>query len=242
MIRLFTSCSASRSDVRRVLTTAVAAGAALAALGPIEAGGACLNCGSVSGTITVEQAFIRTDGAKNDCDVVVTLEPVGTAAPTSPDYRAAMDQKGLVFEPHVLSVPLGATVTFLNSDHEQHNVYFLDDRTGDSLDLGTWGPGISVDHTFDNPGMVITLCKLHLEMAAYVVVSPSPWFTQTEFESADEPVRFEIVDVPAGEYQLSVWHKKLKQKGGPVRINVRSETMTEVNIVITKAKYARAPR
>ena len=150
--------------------------AALLSFGALPGEAACPGCGSVSGSVTVEQAFIRTDGTKHDRDVVIMLDPVGSEAPVSDGVRATMDQTGLVFVPHVLAVPRGATVTFLNNDKEQHNVYFLDDRTGDTLDIGTWGPGVSVDHTFDTPGMVITLCKLHLEMASYVVVSPSPWF------------------------------------------------------------------
>ena len=211
---------------------------AIAAFGPSPSEAACPSCGAVSGSVTVEQAYIRTDGPKHDRDVVVMLEPVGSEAPVASDSHAAMDQTGLVFAPHVLAVPRGATVTFLNNDKEQHNVYFLDDRTGDTLDIGTWGPGVSVDHTFDTPGMVITLCKLHLEMAAYVVVSPSPWFAQVAFESSDKPVLFEIDNVPPGDYELSVWHKKLKQKGGAVRIEVKSGTDTEVDLVITKSKFA----
>ena len=216
--------------------------AALVAFGPQPGEAACPSCGSVSGSVTVEQAYIRTDGPKDERDVVVMLEPVGTEAPVASEAHAAMDQTGLVFAPHVLAVPRGATVTFLNNDKEQHNVYFLDDRTGDTLDIGTWGPGVSVDHTFDTPGMVITLCKLHLEMAAYVVVCPSPWFAQVKLESTDKPGRFEIADVPAGEYELTAWHKKFRQKGGAVRIDVRAEFSTEVNIVITKPKYARTSR
>ena len=207
---------------------------------PLE--GFCPGCGSVSGTVAVEQAFIRSDGPKHDRDVVVMLSPTGAEAPPEPAAHASMDQRGLIFVPHVLAVPKGATVTFLNSDREQHNVYFLDDRTGETLDIGTWGPGVSVDHSFDTPGMVITLCKLHLEMAAYVVVCPSPWFVQVAFEDNDTPLRFEIAGVPAGEYELSVWHKKLKQKGGSLKIDVRSGAPTEVDLVITKAKYARAAR
>ena len=206
------------------------------------AGAVCPSCGSVSGSVAVEQAYIRTNGPKHDRDVVIMLDPAGSQAPAAEGVRAAMDQTGLVFLPHVLAVPRGATVTFLNNDKEQHNVYFLDDRTGDTLDIGTWGPGVSVDHTFDTPGMVITLCKLHLEMASYVVVSPSPWMTQVAFESSDEPVRFEIKDVPPGDYQLSVWHKKLKHKGGTVPITVKPGTGTEVDIVITKPKFAKPSR
>ncbi len=220
------------------MVLALAVSASLA--GP--AGAACPGCGTVAGSITIEMADIRVDGPKHERDVVVMLEPVAPGAPSPAVVRATMDQTGLVFVPHVLAVPRGAVVTFLNSDKEQHNVYFLDDRTGETLDIGTWGPGVSVDHTFAEPGLVITLCKLHLEMAAYVVVCPSRWYSQVAFESSDSPVRYRIGDVPSGEYELSVWHKKLKQKGGSARIEVKSGIETEVDVVITKAKLAGASR
>jgi plastocyanin len=213
--------------------------AALLAIGSPVGEAACPGCGSVTGSVAVEQAFIRTDGPKNDRDVVVMLDPVATKAPDANGFRATMDQTSLVFDPHVLAVPKGATVTFLNSDNEQHNVYFLDDRTGDTLDIGTWGPGVSVDHTFETPGMVITLCKLHLEMAAYVVVAPSSWFAHVAFDSPDTPADFRIDNVPPGVYELSTWHKKLKQKGGSVRIEVQPGKGTEVDVVITKPKFAK---
>ena len=241
MTRHSSFCSVLRSEVRRPAVAAALA-AALVAFGPRPGEAACPSCGSVSGSVAVEQAYIRTDGPKHDRDVVVMLEPVGSEASAAREFHATMDQTGLIFTPHVLAVPRGATVTFLNNDKEQHNVYFLDDRTGDTLDIGTWGPGVSVDHTFDSPGMVITLCKLHLEMAAYVVVSPSPWFAQVAFESSDTAISFEVDNVPPGEYELSVWHKKLKQKGGVIRIEVETGTDTEVDIVITQSKFAGASR
>jgi len=215
-----------------------ATAATLLLVGTLPGGAASPQGGSVSGSVAVEQAYIRTEGTKHDRDVVVMLDPVGSGASAVGEFRATMDQTGLIFAPHVLAVPRGATVTFLNSDKEQHNVYFLDDRTGSTLDIGTWGPGVSVDHTFDTPGMVITLCKLHLEMAAYVVVCPSPWFAHVAFESPGDPVLFKIENVPPGDYTLSVWHKKLKHKGGTIPITVANGTDTEVDIVITKAKFA----
>ncbi len=149
-----------------------------------------------------------------------------------------MDQRGLVFIPHVLAVQRGTTVTFLNNDNDEHNVYFLDDRTGETLDIGTWGQGVAVDHTFAEAGTVITLCKLHLEMAAYIVVVKSPWFSRITLDPTSRRGAFAIEDVPPGEYELSVWHKKLKQKGGTTRVNVSRGAAVDVDAVITKAKYA----
>jgi plastocyanin len=221
-------------DMTLALVAALAAGLAA------PAAASCPGCGTVTGSISVEMATVRSDGPKHDLDVVVMLEPVGATSPPTGGAHAEMDQTGLVFVPHVLAVQQGTTVTFLNNDKEQHNVYFLDDRTGDTLDIGTWGPGVSVDHTFDQPGVMITLCKLHLEMAAYVVVCPSPWFTTVQLDGKASTARYVISDVPAGQYDLAIWHKKLKQKGGAARIDVTSGGKTEVDVVITKAKYARA--
>ena len=194
--------------------------------------------GTVEGTVSVERASVRTDGPKHDRDVVITLEPVAGAAPAPEAGTATMDQQGLVFVPHVLAIPRGTTVTFLNSDNEQHNVYFLDDRTGDTLDIGTWGPGVSVDHTFDTAGLVITLCKLHLEMAAYIVVVGTPWFAQVELDPATTTAAFRIDGVPAGDYRLTVWHKKLKQKGGTQTISVAADGTTRADAVVTTARFA----
>lgn len=198
--------------------------------------------GTVAGTVTVEQAAIRTEGAKHDRDVVLYLSRKD-ATPFPPGAgKATMDQRGLVFLPHVLAIQTGTTVTFLNSDHDQHNVYFLNDETGDTLDIGTWGYGSSVDHTFDQPGTVITLCKLHLEMAAYIVVVDGPYFTVAELDADSWKGGFEIRGVPAGSYLLTAWHKKLKQKGGQSEVTVASGSTTTADVVITKAKYARVDR
>ena len=208
----------------------------------VAAGADCPGCGTVTGSVSVQQATVRTEGPKHDLDIVLELRPVTPVELPPFEGRATMDQKALVFTPHVLAIQKGTTVKFLNSDAEKHNVYFLDDRTGETLDIGTWGPGVSVDHRFDEAGMVITLCKLHLEMASYIVVTDGPWFAAVQLDEAGSRAEFRIEDVPPGEYDLSVWHKKLKQKGGVARIKVAGGSGTEVEVVITKAKYAKAAR
>ena len=205
----------------------------------IDAAPNCDDCGVVRGSVAVEQATVRAEGPKNDLDVVVVLDRVGGADPPPSTARAAMDQRGLVFIPHVLAVQQGTTVTFLNNDHDEHNVYFLNDRTGETLDIGTWGQGVSVDHTFSEAGTIITLCKLHLEMAAYIVVVESPWFVQIELDASSRRGEFAIDKVPPGEYELTVWHKKLKQKGGSATVSIGHGETVDIDAIITKSKYAK---
>ena len=194
--------------------------------------------GTVAGVIEVHKARVKTRGAKSFKDVVVYLEPQAPAVYPPPEEHAVMDQRGLVFVPHVMAVQQGTTVDFLNSDHDRHNVYFLYDETGDTLDIGTWGPGEVVSHTFKETGLVIVLCQLHLEMAAYILVLEHPFFSVAEIDAETQRATYEIRDVPAGNYVLKAWHKKLKMKSGEARVSMVAGETTTVDFVITKGKYA----
>ena len=195
--------------------------------------------GAVSGVIRVEKARVKSGGAKSFKDVIVFLKPLTPGVYPPPAGHAVMDQKGLVFIPHVMAVQKGTTVDFLNSDHDRHNVYFLHDDTGETLDIGTWGPGQMVSHTFKKTGLVITLCQLHLEMAAYILVLEYPFFTVGEIDAETRRATYEIRGVPAGKYMLGAWHKKLKMKGGAVEVAVAAGETTAADIIITRAKYAK---
>ena len=56
-----------------------------------------------------------------------------------------MDQKAVMFQPHVLVLPVGATVDFQNSDSVAHNVFWpsIAGNKKDSHNLGTWPKGQS---------------------------------------------------------------------------------------------------
>lgn len=213
----------------------------LLAAGVIHAVGASVLAGdtTVSGRVRLEQARVVTTGAKSFKDVVVYLEPVVATTYPVPVNRAEMDQKGLVFIPHVMTVQKGQEVAFLNSDNDRHNVYFLFEKTGKTLDIGTWGPGQTVTHRFAETGEVITLCQLHLEMAAYILVFDHPFHVVAGIEPDSQAASFRIEKVPPGDYLLHAWHKKLVLKGGPVRVSVKEGEPVVRDLVITKREYAK---
>ena len=207
--------------------------------GALPAAGRAAETGSVAGTIRLEKAKVVYDGPKSSRYLVVSLEGPGLDAEPAADRTETMDQKGLVFIPHVLALRQGQSVKFLNSDTDNHNVYFLHDETGETLDIGTWGPGTSVTHRFDEPGMFITLCTLHLEMAAYILVFPHPYFQVVELDEETGQAGYQLSGVPPGQYELRVWHKNLKQKKGPKTIQVTGGETTVLDDVVTKKKYAK---
>ena len=55
---------------------------------------------------------------------VVYVDTIAGKTFNRPSEHALVDQKGLLFTPHILVVQLGTTVDFLNSDKVAHNVFW----------------------------------------------------------------------------------------------------------------------
>ncbi len=146
---------------------------------------------------------------------VVYVDVIAGKTFPAPKDKPVMEQKGLMFSPHVMAVQQGTTVEFLNSDSVQHNVFWTaisgDKKAGHNL--GTWPKGEKRAFTFDKPGVVPVLCNVHPEMAGYIVVSPTPYFAET-----DEAGNYTIKDVPDGSYTVSVWHEGAKNQSKPVTV------------------------
>jgi hypothetical protein len=78
-------------------------------------------------------------------------------------------------------------------------------------------------------------------MAAHILVLETPFFTVAEIDGETQRATYEIRDVPAGNYLLKAWHKKLRMKTGAVRLTVATGETVTVDFVITKGKYANKP-
>jgi len=146
---------------------------------------------------------------------VVYVEAVPGKTFPAPTQHVTIDQKGLMFVPHITAVEQGTTVEFLNSDSVAHNVFWPSISGNKKLghNLGTWPKGQRQSFKFDNPGVVSLLCNVHPEMAAYVIVSPTPYFAETN--AAGE---FKIENVPDGAYSVTAWHEGAKNKSNPVKV------------------------
>ncbi|MGB8731309.1 MAG: carboxypeptidase-like regulatory domain-containing protein [Candidatus Sulfotelmatobacter sp.] len=146
---------------------------------------------------------------------VVYVDAIAGKTFPAPKEHPVVDQKGLLFAPHIIAVQQGTTVEFLNSDNVQHNVFWPsvagDKKAGHNL--GTWPKGEKRPFTFDKPGVVPLFCNVHPEMEGYIVVSPTPYFAQT-----DDSGNYKIKDVPDGSYALVVWHEGAKNQSKPVTV------------------------
>jgi plastocyanin len=145
---------------------------------------------------------------------VVYVEAVAGKTFPTPSQHITIDQKGLMFVPHITVVEQGTTIDFLNSDSVAHNVFWPAISGNKKLghNLGTWPQGQRQSFKFDNPGVVSLLCNVHPEMSAYVIVSPTPYFVETDKSGA-----FKIDNVPDGAYTITAWHEGAKSKSNPVK-------------------------
>ena len=148
-------------------------------------------------------------------DSVVYVDTIAGKTFPAPAQKPLIDQKGLKFNPGILVVQVGTTVDFQNDDSVQHNVFWpsVGGNKKEAHNLGTWPRGDKRSYKFDQPGVVPLLCNVHPEMSGYIVVSPTPYFAQT-----DASGNFKIDNVPDGKYSLVIWHEGAKAQTKPVTV------------------------
>ncbi|PYX38302.1 MAG: hypothetical protein DMG74_17140 [Acidobacteria bacterium] len=163
------------------------------------------NAGTISGSVS---------GVAGESVVYVDTAP-GKTFP-APTQHAVVDQRGLLFQPHITVVQMGSTVDFQNSDKVAHNVFWTNIGGNKKLghNLGTWPQGEKRSFKFDTPGAVPVLCNVHPEMSAYIVVAPTPYFTET-----DKSGEYKIENVPDGSYKVTAWHEGAKNQSKPVSVS-----------------------
>ena len=180
-----------------------------------------------SGTIV---GIASTEPGVRVQNAVVYIDSIPGKSFPAPEDHAQIDQKGLVFTPHILPVVSGTTVDFRNSDEVMHNVFALDAK-GDKANFGSYPKGEVRSHTFirncDKTCDAVMLCNIHPEMEAYVVVLTNPYFGLTDSTGA-----YAISDVPPGEYTIRTWHERYLEKS--LAVSVGSVDTVIVSFVLRR--------
>ena len=178
---------------------------------------------------------VKTKGLRSPANILVYVVKTPPIQEDLSKTKFIMDQQNLTFDPHILPIPVGASVDFPNNDKVDHNIFSLS-RTK-KFNLGSYKPGDSKTVLFDKPGIVELRCDVHAEMAAYIMVLKNPYFAVT-----DDQGRFEIPaskqleqngikgmkDLPAGSYVLKIWHEKLKTQKQMVIIPENGDVSVEM--------------
>ena len=129
------------------------------------------------------------------------LEGKTFPAPTTP---VLFDQKGCVYDPHVVGVQAGQPFQILNSDATLHNVNAKPKQSA-PFNLAMPTKGMKIAKSFAKPEIMVPVkCNVHPWMQAYVGVVDHPFFAVSGADGS-----FTITGLPAGTYTLEAWHEKL---------------------------------
>jgi hypothetical protein len=154
---------------------------------------------------------LKTDKGQPVKDAVVMLYPAanGASGPIRFDWPYRMAQHNLQFDPFVLIVPQGATVSFPNLDNVRHQVYSFSPAHPFELKLYSRDESRSVK--FDKTGVIALGCNIHDGMVAFIKVVDTPYAAKSGASGEAS-----VPDAPAGTATLRIWHPYLKAPGNEV--------------------------
>lgn len=130
------------------------------------------------------------------------IQVLGDKLPCTPKEEK-LEQRNKTFIPHVLVIPVGSSVRFLNYDDFEHNVYSVSEPG--AFDTGRYR-GKMLKQPFKEVNAVEIFCGLHPRMNAYIVVTPNNFFAR-----AQPSGHYKISGVPAGTYQVKFWHPRVAE-------------------------------
>ena len=160
-----------------------------------------VSCGAGSVQVDVRDAV---NGQPLD-QAVVYLESADARRQVRPMQGVTMAQQKKQFVPAVLVATVGTEVQFPNLDAVRHHVYSFSPAKKFEIKLYKGKDASPV--LFDQPGVVLLGCNIHDNMVGWIVVVDTPHHAQTGVDGT-VPGRVRLDGVPAGSYQLRVWHPR----------------------------------
>jgi hypothetical protein len=185
---------------------------------------------------TADVVVTDANGQPVEDAVVVAVPVAGPPAPSGPASTAVIDQIGKEFVPEVSVVRTNTAISFPNKDNVRHQVYSFSAAKTFELPLYKGKPSKPV--LFDRAELVVLGCNIHDWMLAYVYVVDSPWFAKT-----DRSGKAHVVDLPAGDYDVAVYHPRAKDPGAPVlqRATIDGRTDASLNYQLKLKKAVPRP-
>jgi hypothetical protein len=147
---------------------------------------------------------LLADGQGDLQNVVVFIaEGLGDTNFDVPSQPAILEQKGCLYEPHVLALQMRQPLEVINDDSTTHNIHPIPSNNRE------WnvaeGPGSKIEEGFPREEVgILVKCNVHPWMRSYISVFKHPFFQVTGKNGA-----FDLHSVPPGTYTIKAWHEKL---------------------------------
>jgi plastocyanin len=116
-----------------------------------------------------------------------------------------LDQKGCMYEPHVMAVMANQEIEVANDDPTNHNIHPLpkvNREWNESQPPGSEAKKKTFAREESDPPIAVK-CNIHPWMRAYIAVLNNPFFAVTGDDGS-----FTIKGLPPGTYTIEAWHEK----------------------------------
>ncbi len=151
---------------------------------------------------------------------VYVKEGLGGRSFPAPSQVVELDQKGCVYQPHVVAVMTNQSLNVVNSDQTTHNIHPVPKVNREWNESQPPGAG-NLNKAFAREELAIPVkCNIHPWMHSYIHVFSHPFFSVTKDDGS-----FEIKGLPPGEYTIAVWTEGLGTQEQKVTVAAK-ETKT----------------
>ncbi len=157
-------------------------------------------------------------------NAVIRLTNISRGKPLDTAAKVVLDQAKCRFVPHVVVVPVGATLEIKNSDPITHNVHTFSIEN-DPINKAQPKTVPIIPTKFTAPEIVKTQCDIHKWMGTWIVAADHPYYVVT-----DDKGQFKLADVPPGTYQMEIWHETLGKVTKEVTVKANADASVSVEL------------
>ncbi len=157
-------------------------------------------------------------------NVVVYLRGAAARGPLQAVTRE-IRQEGETFQPRVLAITRGSSVSFPNADPYFHNVFSLSSAA--TFNLGRFPQHQTRVREFTKAGLVKVYCQIHSHMSASILVLDHPHFVVPELDGS-----FTLDGVPPGQYTLVGWHERVGERTSPVEVSEGARISVDLTLPV----------
>jgi plastocyanin len=152
--------------------------------------------------VMAQEVLVDARGGLQDA-VVFVAEGLGDRTFEAPVEPVVVEQKGCLYQPHVLAMRANQPLELVNDDATSHNIHPLPANNRE------WNraepPGSKMEETFAREEIAIPVkCNVHPWMRGYIAVFKHPFFAVTNQDGV-----FDLSNLPPGTYTIKAWHEKL---------------------------------
>jgi plastocyanin len=161
------------------------------------------SCAKLHTIPTVSQDFVTGNDNTLGNVVVFISDGLGNRTFDVPAEEVTFEQKGCIYQPHVVALRANQKIRLVNSDNLTHNVHPIpaNNREWNKAEPA----GSTTEESFAREEIAIPVkCNVHPWMKSYIAVFKHPYFAVTGKDGS-----FQLPNLPPGEYTVEAWHEKL---------------------------------